>query len=498
MKNKRIFLAVLGVAATVSLGSTARADYETETTNNQVTKKTNTITDGVSVGPVDISGMTLRQAQKAVKAYVADYAGRKITIDVNGQKAYTTAAELGYRWQNTSVAKDAQKLCRTGNIIKRYKDKADIAKDKKKYELDMGLQDDDKLSAKIEEICKPFEQEAENPKIQLTSSGFQAGEGKDGLTVDVDKTVDEVKKVITKDWDGSGFEVKAETEVEKPKYSKADCKKMSTTPMGSYTTQFSTYSESYNRNKNIENGARLINDITLYPGESYSLLEHLSPWTEANGWYEAGTFENGKESKGLGGGICQVSTTLYNALLNAELEIVTRYNHSMTVTYVPLSADAAIAEGSKDLVFRNNTDAPIYIRSSYNAGGSISYNVYGHDTRPKNRSIQYVSETIEKIPSNTTVTKDATKPVGYRQTESVGYTGYVAKLWKIVKVDGVQKSKELVNNSRYIMTPTVIVEGTKSVASTTPGTAPSTATTKKAEETTKKAAAKKDKKKTTN
>lgn len=495
MKKKRIFLAVLGIAATFSLGSTARADYETETTNQKTTKKAITITDGVSIGPVDISGMTLKEAQKAVKTYVADYAGRKITIDVNGEKAYTTASQLGYRWQNTSVAKDAQKLCRTGNVIKRYKDKTDIAKEKKKYDLDMGLQEE-KLTAKIEELCKPYEQEAENPKIELTSSGFQAGEGKDGLSVDVDKTAEAVKNIINKDWDGSGFQIQAATEVEKPKYTGEECKKMSTTPMGSYTTQFSTYAASYNRNKNIENGARLINNITLYPGESYSLLEHLSPWTEDNGWYEAGTFENGKESKGLGGGICQVSTTLYNALLDAELEIVTRFNHSMTVTYVPLSADAAIAEGSKDLVFRNNTDAPIYIRSSYNAGGSITYNVYGHDTRPKNRTIQYVSETIETIPSNTTVTKDATKPIGYRQTESVGYTGYVAKLWKVVKIDGVQKSKELVNNSRYIMTPTVIVEGTKSAGSTTSTSKATQQTTKKPEATTKKATTKD--KKTTN
>ena len=95
----------------------------------------------------------------------------------------------------------------------------------------------------------------------------------------------------------------------------------------------------------MENGCRLINGTTLYPGEEFSTLDKISPFTEANGYYPAGSYLNGMVVDSLGGGICQVSTTLYNAVLLSELEVTQRSNHSMIISYVKPSMDAAIAEG---------------------------------------------------------------------------------------------------------------------------------------------------------
>lgn len=96
-----------------------------------------------------------------------------------------------------------------------------------------------------------------------------------------------------------------------------------------------------------------------------------------------------------GGGICQVSTTLYNAVLKAELQVDERHNHTMLVSYVDPSKDAAIAEGLMDFVFTNNTDAPIYI---YGVGyqGTLNFTIYGHETRDPNRSISFRSETLSQ------------------------------------------------------------------------------------------------------
>ena len=106
----------------------------------------------------------------------------------------------------------------------------------------------------------------------------------------------------------------------------------------------------------------MASDATVYPGEEYSVLEHITPFTEANGYKLAGSYLNGQVVDSLGGGICQVSTTLYNAVLRAELNVTERHNHSMVVTYVDKSADAAIAESAgKDFRFVNNTEHPIYI-----------------------------------------------------------------------------------------------------------------------------------------
>ncbi|MBR3644813.1 MAG: VanW family protein, partial [Lachnospiraceae bacterium] len=200
--------------------------------------------------------------------------------------------------------------------------------------------------------------------------------------------------------------------------------------------------------------------------DSFSLNSVLAPWTAEHGWFEAGTYVDGAVSNSLGGGICQVSSTLYNALLLAEIEIVERYPHSMSVGYVPLAADAALAGDYKDLVFRNNTDAPIYIKSIYNLG-SITFKVYGHDTRPENRTVEYTSETVSTTPIEEEVEEDDSQPKDYEVTVSSGHTGYVAKLWKHVYIDGKEDETILVNTSTYRMTPKKVVRGTKEEEETT-------------------------------
>ena len=101
----------------------------------------------------------------------------------------------------------------------------------------------------------------------------------------------------------------------------------------------------------------------------------VSPFTAENGYELAPSYESGKVVDSYGGGICQVSTTLYNALLKSELEILERHNHTMIVTYVDPSKDAAIAEGLMDLQFANNTDYPIYIEGYGYGGGTDIYGI---------------------------------------------------------------------------------------------------------------------------
>ena len=155
----------------------------------------------------------------------------------------------------------------------------------------------------------------------------------------------------------------------------------------------------------------------------------------------------------MGGGICQVSTTLYNAVLLAELDITERYNHSMIVAYVDPSADAAIAESAgKDFKFVNNTDFPVYVESIIK-GKEITVNIYGKETRDENREVTYESEILEVInPGADVIYADAGQPLGYIVKESA-HIGYKAKLWKVVKVDGVEVERTEVNYSRYKATP---------------------------------------------
>lgn len=162
-------------------------------------------------------------------------------------------------------------------------------------------------------------------------------------------------------------------------------------------------------------------------------------------------------------------------MLLAELEVVERYNHSMSVGYVPLSMDAALAGTWKDLKIKNNTDTPIYIEGIYDASGKLTFNIYGEETRPSNRKVEYVSETLSTIPSSQVVKQDASKPAGYRAVTSRGHTGYTARLWKKVYVDGVLQSEEVVNKSSYSASPTYVTVGTGAAAQPeTPAATPET------------------------
>ena len=226
--------------------------------------------------------------------------------------------------------------------------------------------------------------------------------------------------------------------------------------MGTFQTSFK--SSNADRSKNVRTGAGHIDGTVLYPGETFSTYEYVNPFTLENGYAMAGSYLNGKVVDSLGGGICQVSSTLYNAVLMAELEVVERSPHSMMVTYVQESADAAIAGTYKDFKFKNSTNAPIYIEGYTTDGKQIIFNIYGEETRPSNRTIKYTNKVIEVTPAATQLVADPEQGIGYRLVES-GHNGCKAELYKEVYVDGVLQSSERVNKSNYQLSNRMVYYG---------------------------------------
>lgn len=421
------------------------------------------VKEGVKIDSVNVGDMTEKEVKKAVKSHVKKKTNIKVQLRINKDKITTTLKDLGYKWENRELVEQVMEVGKQGNVIKRYKDSVDLKKNGKTFELKMGI-DQKKMKAKLEELCKAFNVDAKNASLKATGHGFKIIAEKEGCEVDYETTANQLVSYIEKQWDKkSAIQLEATTKITKPKYTTKDCKKVSNTPMGSYTTQFTA--GVVNRNANIRNGAEKLNGNVVYPGERFSCNEHLVPWTEDNGWKPAGTYSEGSVVDSLGGGICQVSSTLYNALLNAEIKVVERYPHSMAVSYVPLSADAALAGDYKDLVFENNTDAPIYVQGVYTEG-AITFNIYGHDTRKKGHSVEYVSKTTKTIPIKTATKKDPTLPAGTKKV-TPGHVGYVAELYKITYENGKQVSKELVHTSTYAMAPTTTLVGTKNTSSST-------------------------------
>ena len=217
--------------------------------------------------------------------------------------------------------------------------------------------------------------------------------------------------------------------------------------------------------KNMEKLLRLLlNGKILMPGETLSVGQTTGPFTPENGYVEAGAYENGQVVSDYGGGICQVSTTLYNAVIYAELEVVERSPHSMTVGYVKPSRDAAIAGDYLDFKFKNSYDTPIYIYGEINDSNQLQFVIYGKDTRPEGRTVEYESETISTEPYETVYKENSELAAGTTQESGSPHDGVEAQLWKVVYENGQEVSREVFNTSHYEKSDQVIEVGTASAS----------------------------------
>jgi vancomycin resistance protein YoaR len=416
-----------------------------------------TIKEGVFAGPVDLSGMTQTDAVNAVINYVSGLAGTDISlVCVSGNTVPIKASDLGFYWKNTEIADYAVSLGRSGNIIKRFKDVSDLKRTNKVFELELAA-DRDKIRNILETKCAAYDVVAKDATMSRSDGSFNIVPGHDGQAVNVDEAIEKIEQFLSTGLADGNTTIELPIEVTKPKGDAETLGKL-TDVLGTFTTKY--YSSGKDRCTNVANGCRLINGHTLYPGEQMSVSQTISPMTEENGYALAGSYLNGLVVESFGGGICQVSTTLYQAVLRAELQVDERYNHSMVVNYVAHSGDAAIAEGIKDFKFTNNKDTPVYIEGYTTPDKTITFTIYGIETRPSNRTLEFESVDLEEMePTGEKVVADSTLPAGTTRKQSA-HIGYKSEYYKIVKVDGEEKERILVNRSTYQAVPAILTVGT--------------------------------------
>ena len=412
---------------------------------------------GVYVEDISLEGMTAQEAQEAVEAYIASLEPIEITlVAAGGQEVLTTAGELGISWGNPEILQEALALGTKGNIVQRYKVLKDLEYENKVYPIELEF-DITAINRILTEQCSQYDREAVDAGLSRENGEFVVQEGQEGYLLDVEQSIDTIYELLTGDWNREPCSITLNIEVSEPRGTAEELRQVKDV-LGTFTTSYSTSNSS--RSANVANGCRLIDGTLLYPGDEFSCYDAVSPFTERNGYYMAGSYLNGKVVDSLGGGICQVSTTLYNAVLLAELDVTERHNHSMIVTYVDPSADAAIAESSgKDFKFVNSTDYPVYIEGHTSSDKKITFTIYGVETRDEGHSVQYVSEVLETIrPESEVLYPDATLPVGVVNITGA-HIGYKARLWKVVKENGVEVSREVINTSTYKMVPRSAVVG---------------------------------------
>lgn len=416
----------------------------------------NIIADGVYIGAIDVSGMTAQAAAQAVEAHIEELKNLSLTLNViDGNQVMVTVGELGLAWGNPETAQEAVALGKKGNVIQRYKALQDLRYESKVFDLSYDL-DKELIRQFLTDQCSQYNSEARDAVLTKTESGFSITPGKSGYIIDEEASVNQIYDYITKEWNLENAQIDLVAKVDEPRGSEEELAQVKDV-LGTFTTNFNSSGAS--RSANVTNGCNLIAGTTLYPGDEFSTYATVSPFSTDNGYYMAGSYLNGQVVDSLGGGICQVSTTLYNAVLLAELEVTERHNHSMIVSYVDPSADAAIAESAgKDFKFVNNTEYPIYI-DGYVQGKDITFTIYGMETRSANRQVKYESEVLSVIkPESDVIYTDVAMPIG-KVVSQAAHIGYKAQLWKVVTENGVEVSREQVNSSSYKMVPRTATVG---------------------------------------
>ena len=412
------------------------------------------IHDHVYIGETDVSGMNEEEAKQALLAKVEEYGEAKATIKVGEESTEATLQELGLSMDNVDkTVKQAISYGKQGSVWKRWNQIRKLKKENKVFDDDFAL-DTEKMSAVIAEKAQPLEVRAQNATIRHTGNGFEITDEVEGTIIDTNTSIEKLTEYLNTEWDYKDLEFEVIQTVEEPEIRRED--------LESIQDELGSLAGSGTRVTNIARATELINGTVLMPGETYSVEQATVPYTEENGYVSGSAYENGQVVQNIGGGLCQVSTTLYNAVLYAELEIVTRSAHSMIVTYVEPSRDAAIAEGLKDLQFKNSYDTPILIEGYLDGSNNLWFHIYGKETRPSNRSVEYESETLEVIDYTTKYVADSGLTLGEMNSEGSKINGRVAKLWKVVYEDGKEVSRKVMNNSRYNASELKITVGTYS------------------------------------
>jgi vancomycin resistance protein YoaR len=226
--------------------------------------------------------------------------------------------------------------------------------------------------------------------------------------------------------------------------------------LAAYST---TYGGIANRLHNVELAASRINGVMVRPGEVFSYNTVVGPRTRRAGFLEAPEIVRGRHQMGVGGGVCQVSSTLYNAVLRANLKVVQRAHHAFPIGYVPHGCDATVAYGAIDFQFQNDTDIPIYITATTNRSRRrLTFRIFGKTVPGREVSIQ--TGNISSYPYTTITRTDSSLPAGRRIVEARGHSGLRVTVTRVIKENGEVVRREVVSRDHYRAVPAIVVVGT--------------------------------------
>lgn len=474
---------------------------------------------GVSAGGVDLSGLSRAAALEALEEPLAGQSpGQSLDISVGEYSHSLDLSDVGTRYDARQTAEDAYLYGRTGGLLSRVSAVWTALTSGAEVNPAIAV-DQQLLDAKIQQLASELSSEIAEPAYTLENDVLTLDRGQTGISIDTGEFSSFIRdRILSGDLSPAVYEPTVEDPdqfdlmlirdaVERPMQNPrldlendpsgktilpaqrgisldvdaaqkvleesderfVELPLIFTEPtmtteefrgtlfldvLGEGTTSFNA--NLIGRTTNVKLACDFVNGTILNPGDVFSYNQTVGPRTYARGFKDAIVYVGTSAEDGVGGGICQVSSTIYYAALRADLEIVERKAHSRTVTYVPLGEDATVAWGAVDFRFRNDTDYPIRIDVSY---GRSSLTVRLMGTKTENKTVQMETKVLSKTPFQTLHVENAALAAGASKVKSNGYTGYVTETYRVVYIDGVEVSRTFENKSVYTKYDKIIEDG---------------------------------------
>lgn len=402
-----------------------------------------TFYEGTTVEGVDVSDMTLRQALEYWAKHVEPaYADRVVNLEGRGQ---VTAEDMGYRSDYQAVLYNAWSAGRRGSLEERYHAAVSRQYHPVAWKVDRDLYTDKAVDRYVQAVAVQADVPAVDAAIEsfdVNTYAFVLTDSQEGRELDAAA----LKRDIIQALEAGGGDVQLNIQTVQPRVTKDQVS--SEYGMIAYAVTNASASSS-NRIRNIQKAVGIINGTRIPDGETFSFNETVGERTTARGFRRATAYSGGEVTEEIGGGICQVSTTLFNAAVKADMEIVERHNHSLTVSYVDRGKDAAVNWKSQDLKFANHSGDDVYICCFVTADKRVRFGIFGR-LLPNGETITLEGRTTQTVKYDTTYQHSAFLLPGETKVVEKGKNGYKAEAYKIRwDAQGNQLSKELLCKSSY-------------------------------------------------
>ena len=403
-----------------------------------------TIYPGVHVAGTDVGGLTKSQAESKLASVAEQKARKSITMRCEGKTFNTTLGEIGWQMPVDACVEQAYGFGREGNLLQRLRDV--LSARRKGVELHVYVFSGQTATGYLKTASKSVNRPPANARLTFDKGVIGAIPEKPGVKLDIEKSLDRLVRAA----DDGRNEVELATRADPPKITTADFRGIDGV-IASYSTRYKPWER--DRTYNLKIACRAINGTLIRRAETFSYNKVVGPRLKEYGFRDAPIFVKGEVEPGTGGGVCQVSTTVYNAALLSNLKILRRSHHSRPVVYAPVGRDATVAYPLLDLRFKNTTGGPVYIAASVGPR-TVNVTVLGKRSDGLKVELEAVGHRVIKAPVTAARVETSTpaKPI----VQQAGRAGHQVSIYRIVRENGEVVKRELISTDYYPPEPRIV------------------------------------------